>query len=152
MELRKIGFYYSVTASILSLVMAYSISTISPNIGFLTMFSSLFLVLVLMKLVTLFLIKNYIIDKIQSLKDEVSRFNYTKVEKLPSKYEGSCNINMLANAIYEYQNKNLNLVQTLERDLEQQNDMLRENQYYIEHLESAILKNKKDKGESEDEL
>jgi hypothetical protein len=142
MELRKIGLLYTGIALVLASVMGYSISVVSPDIKFLTMFASLFLVLLLMKFVTLFLIKTFIVEKIVALKDEVKRFNFTKKEQLPHKYENSCLIGELAKNSFEFQNRSLETVQTLERELEQKNDMLRENQYYIEHLESAILKSK----------
>lgn len=144
MELKKIGLAYTFIALILSLGMGYSISVISPNIGFLTMFSSLFLVLLIMKLVTLFFIRNYIIEKILSLSDEVKRFNFTKKEQLPDKYEDSCTIAQLAKNIFEYQNMTLKTVKTLEHELELKNDLIRENQYYIEHLEGTILTSKKE--------
>ena len=144
MELKKIGLVYTFIALILSLVMGYAISVISPNISFLTMFSSLFLVLIIMKLVTLFFIKAYIVEKLISLNDEVKRFNFIKKENLPHKYEGSCTIGELAKNMFDFQNKALDSVKTLERDLEQKNDLIRENQYYIDHLEGTILTSKKE--------
>lgn len=142
MEIKKLGLIYTGVSLILALVMAYSIATISATIEFLTMFASLFIVLIIMKLIILFFVKTFIIEKIVSLKDEIKRFNFTKAEKKPPKYDNSCTITQLAKEIYEYQNKSLHLMQTLERQLEEKNDLLRENQYYIEHLESAILKSK----------
>jgi len=149
MEIKKLGLIYTAISLILSLVMAYSISTISATIEFVTMFSSLFIVLIIMKLIILFLVKHFIIEKIIALKNEIKQFNFTKVENKPNSYNNSCTIASLAKEIYDYQNKGLHLIQTLEHELEQKNDMLRENQYYIEHLESAILKNKT---EDEDEV
>lgn len=150
MELKKIGIAYTLIAFVLSVVMGYSISIISPTIEFLTMFSSLFIVLIIMKLVILLLIKIYLVDKLHLLKDEIKRFNFIKAEQKPQEFECDCILGQLSDEIYEYQNKNLDILQTLERELEHKNDTLRENQYYIEHLESAILKSKKEDGEDDD--
>ncbi|MGM0534178.1 MAG: hypothetical protein ACQERK_06775 [Campylobacterota bacterium] len=149
MQLRKFGTLYALIAFFVALALGYSVSIVSIEIEFVTIFITIFIALIVMQFVTMLLVKTYVLDKVLWLKDEVKRFNYTKVEKMPGQQFQNSIVASLADAIYAYQNKNLQKIQTLEKELEEKKDLLRENQYYIEHLESAILKNQANKGEQD---
>lgn len=144
MNIKTIGLIYTLVGAMVAAFIGYAVAILTPSLNFLTIFATIFIAIVIMKLVVLLIIKQYIIDRIIWLKDEVKRFNASKMEKIPEKLDGDCHLGALAEAIFTCQNKNLHHIARLEKQLEEKNDLLRENQYYIEHLESAILKNKKD--------